>query len=200
MSSLYWDLDFDNTSVKNCKHIFSKFGLPSIVVEIGVYLGRTTNNLVNMIAPSTPNLKYFAIDPFEDSIDIKENLTEVKNLFLSELSKYEYKENIIFMQEKSFDGLIKLKYNNIKPQFIFIDGDHTASAVLNDLVLSFDILEKGGIILCDDSTDWKYIDEKGNTDPQMSPRMAVETFIMCNWSRIDILPLPHGHQTAFVKL
>ena len=67
------------------------------------------------------------------------------------------------------------------------------------LVLSFDILAPGGMIVCDDSISWKYKDKNGNEDPQMSPRMAVESFIMCNWSKIEPFSLPSGHQTAFIK-
>ena len=83
---------------------------------------------------------------------------------------------------------------------MLIIGDSFRIGLLRyDIVLSFDILAPGGMIVCDDSVSWKYRDKRGNEDPQMSPRMAVESFIMCNWSKIEPFGLPSGHQTAFIK-
>lgn len=82
---------------------------------------------------------------------------------------------------------------------IYIDGDHRASQVLIDIVLSWQLLNIGGMILCDDSTDWKYEDEKGYAPAQMSPRMAIESFINCNWDKIKVIRMPNASQTAFIK-
>ena len=197
--STYHDLDPYSHKLKNFEYIISKFGYPNAVVEIGCYYGKTTSQLVNMIAPRNPNLTYFAIDPFDTSIDVDEDLEEVYQIFINNLNTFSFKKNIILHREKSFDALVKLREKKITPQLIYIDGDHTAGTVLSDIVLSFDILEPGGVIVCDDSVTWKYKGKNGIEDPQMSPRMAVETFLMCNWSKIEILLLPNGCQTAFIK-
>jgi predicted O-methyltransferase YrrM len=195
----YHDMDPDNYTINNFDYIFKSFGLPNVIVEIGCYYGKTTATIVKRLAPQIPNLQYYAIDPFSTSIDVGEDLEEVYQIFIKNLNSFPYKDNIIFLKEKSFDALIKLRSNKISPQLIYIDGDHTAGTVLSDLVLSFDILAPGGVIICDDSTTWKYKDKSGNEDPQMSPRMAVESFIMCNWSKIKPIGLPAGNQTAFIK-
>ena len=86
--------------------------------------------------------------------------------------------------------------------FIYIDGDHTAASVLEDLTLSFTVLNPGGVILCDDAVSWKYTHHSTNTkssDLSLSPRIAVDSFIHCNWSRIDIIDLPNANQVAFQK-
>lgn len=197
--SMYYDLDPDGQKLKNFEYIISRFGYPEAVVEIGCYYGKTTSQLVHMIAPRNPNLTYYAIDPFDTSIDVGEDLEMIHDMFIKNLEHFAFKNNIIFYREKSFDSLIKLRNNKVTPQLIYIDGDHTAGTVLNDLVLSFDILTPGGVIVCDDSVVWKYKDKNGIEDPQMSPRMAVETFLMCNWSKIELLHLPNGCQTAFIK-
>jgi hypothetical protein len=200
MTNVYYDMDPDNIKISNFEYIFNKVGLPSVVAEIGCYYSKTTSTIVNRLAPHIPNLQYYAIDPYDTSIDVGEDLEKVCQIFIKNLNSFPYKDNIIFLREKSFDALIKLRNNKISPQFIYIDGDHTAGTVLSDIVLSFDILAPGGVIVCDDSTDWKFKDKNGVTDPQMSPRMAVETFIMCNWSKLNIITLPCGTQTAFIKL
>ena len=197
--SVYYDLDPGSEKLKNFDYIINRFGYPNVIVEIGCYYGKTTSELVQAIAPRNPNLTYYAIDPFDTSMDVGEDLEMIHDMFIRNLEQFPYKNNIIFYREKSFDGLIKLRSNKVTPQLIYIDGDHTASTVLNDLVLSFDILAPGGVIVCDDSVVWKYKDKNGTEDPQMSPRMAVETFLMCNWSKIELLHLPNGYQTAFIK-
>jgi cephalosporin hydroxylase len=197
--SVYYDLDPDGLKIKNFEHIINTYGYPNIVVEIGCYYGKTTSELVQRIAPRNPNLTYYAIDPFDTSIDVGEDLEMIHDMFMKNLESFPFKNNIVFYREKSFDGLVKLRNDKVAPQLIYIDGDHTASTVLNDLVLSFDILATGGMIVCDDSVVWKYKDKNGTEDPQMSPRMAVETFLMCNWSKINLLHLPNGYQTAFIK-
>ena len=200
MSELFYDLDSTGLKQRNFEYIFTRLGLPSVVAEIGCYYGKTTSTIVNRLAPHIPNLQYYAIDPFSTSVDVGEDLEEIYQIFIKNLNTFPYKDNIIFLRENSFDALVKLRSNKISPQLIYIDGDHTASTVLSDLVLSFEILERGGVIVCDDSTDWKFKDKNGITDPQMSPRMAVETFIMCNWSKLKIITLPDSTQTAFIKL
>ena len=197
--STYYDLDPEGQKLKNFEYIINRFGYPGVVVEIGCYYGKTTSQLVQMIVPRNPNLTYYAIDPFDTSIDVGEDLEMIHDMFIKNLEQFPFKNNIIFYREMSFDALIKLRCNKITPQLIYIDGDHTAGTVLNDLVLSFDILTPGGVVVCDDSVVWKYKDKNGIEDPQMSPRMAVETFLMCNWSKIEILQLPNGCQTAFIK-
>ena len=199
MSEVYYDMDPDTYKINNFEYIFKEFGLPVIVVEIGCYYGKTTGALVQKIAPQVPNMQYHAIDPFDTSVDVGEDLEKVYQIFINNLNTFPFKKNIILHREKSFDALVKLRERKITPQLIYIDGDHTASTVLSDLVLSFDILAPGGMIVCDDSVLWKYKDKHGNEDPHMSPRMAVESFIMCNWSKIEPFKLPLGTQTAFIK-
>lgn len=200
MTKEYFDLDVKNITIKNFLNIFEKFGLPNCVVEIGCYYGKTTYQLVNIIAPTIPSLKYYAIDPYKNSLDIKENLEELHDIFIKNLNKFKFKDNIIFKRKTSFEGLVDLYSSKVSPQFIYIDGNHTSSVVLSDLVLSFEILQKGGVIFCDDSVTWKFVDENNKSDPQMSPRMAVDSFIMCNWSKLEVIDLPFCGQTAFLKL
>lgn len=196
----FYNLDPDNRKLYNLRHIVEQFGAPSCVVEIGCYYGKTTIEFVNNVVHLNPRLHYYAIDPYKDSLDVGEDLEMVYNHITSYLQTYPYKDHITLMRQKSFDGLIELKQQGVRPQLIYIDGDHTASTVLGDLVLSFEILVSGGVIICDDSVDWQYTDNAGRKDPQMSPRLAMETFIACNWQRVQPILLPYSYQTAFKKL
>jgi hypothetical protein len=43
-------------------------------------------------------------------------------------------------------------------------------------------------------------DSNGFAAPHMSPRMAVESFLQCNWNKIKIVKLPNSSQTALLKI
>lgn len=195
------DLLEENSDIKtNIAFIINKFGIPTTTIEIGIYYGLTTLWLAEKLSPLNPNFKHYCIDPFTQDIAFGEDLTDVHNDFLYNLQACEAKENIVFINKSSYEGLIDLKNKNIIPQFVYIDGDHKASSVLTDLVFSFNLLPSGGVILCDDALDWRHVDTNGSVDPHMCPRMAVETFLMCNWSSVRPLRLPCDSQKAFVKI
>ncbi len=87
---------------------------------------------------------------------------------------------------------------NMRKGKMIAQGAHTADVVLQDLVLSWNILKKGGVILCDDSGgSWMFADKNGYKPVQKSPRLAVENFIQCFWDKIEIIDLPNNWQTAF---
>lgn len=197
MYRITWDMT--PNAMVNIDSIIRNNGVPNTIVEVGVYEGHTTFTMSDTYTQYNPNLKIYAIDPHVGSVDILEDPTDIHNNFMYNMSVCKQK-NVEFIRKHSENGLIDLINQGVKPEFIFIDGDHHASTVLTDLVLSFKMLVTGGIILCDDATDWKYIDKNGTASAQMSPRLAVETFIACNWHKLEIVKLPNMGQTAFRKI
>lgn len=183
----------------NVESIIKNNGVPNTIVEVGVYEGHTTVTMSDFLTPYNPNLKIYAIDPHVGSVEILESPEDTRNNFLYNINECKH-HNIEYIQKFSEDGLIELINRGVEPEFIFIDGDHHASTVLTDLTLSFKLLKTGGIILCDDATDWKYTDKNGTASAQMSPRLAIETFIACYWHKIEIIRLPNMGQTAFRKI
>lgn len=192
-----WDMT--PNAMINIDNIIRSNGVPSTIVEIGVYEGHTTFTMSDRFTPYNTNLKIYAIDPHVGSVEIEEDPELIHSNFMYNLNECKQK-NVEYIRKHSEDGLIDLINLGIRPEFIFIDGDHHASTVLTDLTLSFKMLVTGGIILCDDATDWKYTDKNGTAAAQMSPRLAVETFIACNWHKIQVVPLPNSGQTAFRKI
>ncbi len=172
------------------------------VVEIGVFQGYFTFNMTGMMAPNNPNYVHYAIDPYDTSEDLDADvIAQAEKLFLSNLENFAYQKNIIWHEDYSINSLIDLSYHKINADLIYIDGAHTADIVLQDLCLSWNILNKGGVILCDDSSgSWMYADKSGYKPVQKSPRLAVENFIQCFWDKIEIIDLPNNWQTAFRKI
>lgn len=125
------------------------------ILEIGAFEGRSTcwisDNLLN-----NDNSRMMVIDTFEGSsehtIQQKEDLQNkfFKNIMLS---KHPEKTHVIVGSSK--DVLPKLIIKNILFDFIYVDGDHSPDGVLNDGILSFILLKKGGVIIFDDY-EWVY--------------------------------------------
>lgn len=200
-TSYRFTMDFNviGGSKQNIAHIVNNFGIPNTIVEVGVFEGGTTFWMSDELTKHNEKLKIYAIDPHRDSVDLKDDLNEVHERFVHNLKVNSHK-NIEYIRDYSENGLIDLINRGVKPELIYIDGDHRASEVLTDLVLSFKLLVPGGVILCDDATDWKYTDEHGVSATQMSPRMAIEMFVACNWNKITPIRMPDAGQTAFKKL
>jgi predicted O-methyltransferase YrrM len=64
---------------------------------------------------------------------------------------------------------------------IYVDGSHAAPDVLSDMVLSWALLEPGGVMVCDDYV-WA-----GMTTEQERPRFAIDSFLACFLGQYDEL-------------
>lgn len=190
----------DSIAKNNIHYIFGNFGVPTSMIEVGTFEGGTTFYISDKYSEFVPKMQIYCIDPHDVSDDLADDLNQVKQRFLNNLNFCPNK-NIEYISKPSSQGLIDLINQGVRSQFIYVDGDHKGSTVLTDLVLSFMLLEVGGVILCDD-TNWKHPKDSNIPDsPSMTPRMAVENFIQCNWHRLEVLDLPNGgSQTAFKKI
>lgn len=195
-----YDVDAKGYTKQNLAYIINQAGIPDTTIEVGSFYGLTSLYLADNLAPLNANYQHICIDPYKNKgSEIQEDLQEVYVDFKNNVKLSKHGKHIRLIRDFSINALMKLTKEQCKPQLIYIDGDHVASTVLEDLVLCFNLLVPGGVILCDDSVDWVHKDKNERADPQMSPRMAVESFIMCNWNRLTPLKVPHGHQTAFIK-
>jgi len=183
------------------RHILEKIPPPKTVIEIGVFEGYFTFNMTQMIAPKNKDYVHYAIDPYSGPSDAltKERIFEAEKEFVSYLNDFPYKNNIKFMKKRSWDGLMELHQKGVRADFIYVDGDHKAAEVLEDMVLGFNLLNTGGAMLCDDSVSWCHTESNGQKPLHYSPRLAVDSFIQCNWGKIDVCILPNGYQSAFIK-
>jgi len=190
----------DDRTASNMSMIFNNFGCPSTIIEVGVYEGYTTFWMSDVLAGHNSDLKIYAVDPHIGSNDLDGvDFNKIKENFCYNLEANTNK-NVEYVCKYSSDGLTDLIKSGVKADFIYIDGDHRAGEVLTDLVMSWKLLNVGGVIMCDDSTAWRFIDKNGACSPHMSPRMAIEMFISCYWDRLTPINLPIGTQTAFMKI
>ncbi len=187
---------FHDHTIRSFQHIASSIGFPKTTIEIGCFEGESTFNIAAICHQRDSNYKHYAIDPYDISDDLPEkNIPQTKEMFLSNLEEFEPKGVVEFINKKSFDGLIDLYNRGVKADFIYVDGDHRAPGVLQDMVLSFELLNSGGVMLCDDSMAWR----KGD-NPCDSPKLAFDNFVQCYWKKLKVFELPSGYQTAIRKI
>ena len=173
-------------AMANITDLVNTYGVPNTIIEVGVFEGSTTFWMSDTLTPHNKNLLIHAVDPHTGSIDMLEDFTDVKAAFVHNLSVSTHK-NVNYISKPSKVGLMDLINADTKAELIY-------------MVLAWEILVVGGVILCDDTTTWRYADKNGTMSAQMSPRMAVEMFIQCNWHKLKILALPDGSQTAIMKV
>jgi len=142
---------------------------PKVFLEVGVFHGVTARNVCELLHELHGNdFKYIGLDIFEEN---SENQNEIipKTTFSNPLKtiyfKYikridpyskeavkellsKFKDNISLLKGNSNKLLKKIDMRKI--DFVFLDGGHDYSTVISDLNSCIDVINKNGIILCDD--------------------------------------------------
>lgn len=191
---------FHNFLKSSIDCIIEKIGIPKTVIELGAYQGYFTFNMTHLCAPQQPDYHHYAIDPYGASQDLDADMiSQAYDCFIHNLKCSPHNNHITHLMKPSWDGMLELIGRGVKADLIYVDGDHRAGSVLEDMVLSFRLLNVGGVMLCDDSVTWCYTDKNKEKPLQYSPRLAVDSFIQCNWGKIEPIILPNGYQTAFIK-
>ena len=146
-----------------------KINKPKIFLEVGVFHGVTARNVCELLKKiHGNNFKYIGIDFFEKNSVSKNEIipnTEFSNPLKNFYFKYIKRQNpytIEAVEEllkkfKSNISLIKGNSNNIlkkidmsKVNYVFLDGGHDYTTVINDLFFCKEVINNNGIILCDD--------------------------------------------------
>ncbi|MFW6311086.1 MAG: class I SAM-dependent methyltransferase [Nanoarchaeota archaeon] len=160
----FWNKNHHNNFKKIAKY-FKKNRQVSII-EIGTYEGRTSEWLIKNIG----NSNIIAIDP-DPCTNFYKNVEE-----LYETSRFNW------IKGYSHEVLHSLKGNMF--DFIYVDGSHHASSVLEDAILSWRLLKNNGILLFDDylmkvMDDWFYKSYKEFNESFVwqHPKHAIDAFL-----------------------
>lgn len=164
---------------------YSSFGclnqfrwIPSVkFLEIGSFEGYTSNFLVdNYLLGLGSSLT--CVDPWIDYSKSTANKIQGHDHLMNENTFFRFSQNVNRNSSRinvcrgaSLDVLQEL---NESFHFIFIDGDHSTSAVWKDAVLSTRLLRKGGYLLFDDY-DWN----EGKSNPKSAIDLFESTYRHC---------------------
>ena len=126
------------------------FNKPINYLEIGAFYGANLLSVAKSYGLHS-NSKLYCIDPWQDYDDYPEYKTcqsTIYNSFMYNIEQSGLKEKIIINRGLSNNELPKLDDDFF--DIIYIDGNHEPEYVLEDAVLSFRKLKKGGIMIFDD--------------------------------------------------
>ena len=88
----------------------------------------------------------------------------------------------------SSEGLLHPSVRDKKYDFIYIDGCHESKEVLEDAILSWQVLKNDGILIFD---DYLWGIHRGETRQTKAPKLAIDCFMSCYGEYIDILEVDY---------
>ncbi len=157
-------------------HIILQLEKNSIIAEVGVWKGEFSKKIYNYSFPK----KLVLIDPWifdpnirgcAPQVNGKEPLNQkyFDNAKISTFKKFKGVKNVNIVEKDSLTA--SSLYDNDYFDYIYIDGEHSYEAVLNDLTCWYPKLKKNGKIFGDDF----YWREENNL---FSVKKAYEEFIL----------------------
>jgi len=159
-------------------HILPSYS-PKRYLEIGSFEGRSACHFISVTANLSP-VEVCCIDTWEGGVEHQGlAMSAVEKRFDANLeeasSLARYPVALRKIKALSNRGLVMLlsegKYNYF--DVVYIDGSHQAPDVLSDAILAFMLVKVGGLVIFDD-----YLWGLGaNSEPLMSPKLAIDSFI-----------------------
>lgn len=162
-------------------------------VEIGAFEGRCTTYMMRKIQENGGG-EVVVIDTWEvgqlraNGAVFEFDMAEVYETFRTNtaLAQKEYPDVHLMVARTTSDReLLRL----LEEQYVFedqhdlvyVDGAHDAMNALRDMVLGFELLRPGGILVVDDYL-WQL-----NNNPAHMPRTAINTFMLCYAEHVNVL-------------
>ena len=142
---------------------------PKIFLEVGVFHGVTARNVCELLSKIHGNdFNYIGLDLFEEGAETENEVipntkfnNPLKTLYFNYIKRInpysvegvedllsKYKNNVSLLKGNS-NKLLK-KINMSKIDYVFLDGGHDYSTVVNDLNCCNEVVQNGGTVLCDD--------------------------------------------------
>ena len=159
-------------------YILFQLNKKAVIAEIGVWKGDFSKQIYDFSLPK----KLILVDPWLFNPKIRGCAPQVNgneplnqkffdDAKLSTYQKFQNSENVFIIEKDSFNASILHKNNYF--DYIYIDGEHSYEAVLNDLKYWYPKLKKHGKIFGDDFY-WR------EEDNSFSVKKAYEDFIVEN--------------------
>jgi hypothetical protein len=142
-----------------------------LVVELGAWLGLSTR----FLADAAPAATVVSVDHWKGSPEHHSEERYAKllpRLYETFLARcWDYRHRIVPLRTTTLDGLRQAAAHGLKPDFIYVDAEHTCEAVTAELCLARQLFPEAA--LGGDDYDWKEV------------RQAVDTFAHKNGMVVD---------------
>jgi predicted O-methyltransferase YrrM len=123
---------------------------PIIYLEIGLFTGANLFSVAETYGKHTDS-KLYGVDPWEDYNEYpeyKNQILHVYDIFCKNLNNSLDKNKIII--KRGYSNKIIPTFEDNMFDIIYIDGNHETEYVLEDAILSFNKIKKGGVLIFDD--------------------------------------------------
>ena len=166
-------------------------------LEIGCFEGRATQWLLQNVL-THEDARITCCDTFEGAMEHREgrhaaDFHEVERIFDYQVL-VPFQGKVAKVKATSFEALTE--FNRKTPthlfQLVYIDGSHVAKDVMMDALLTWRLLEPGGILIFDDYA-WDYY-----ADPTLTPRIAIDAFLAL--FQHDLQILDKGYQVMVQRI
>tara|TARA_B100000989_G_scaffold26989_1_gene17407 strand:- start:602 stop:1231 length:630 start_codon:yes stop_codon:yes gene_type:complete len=142
---------------------------PKIFLEVGVFHGVTARNVCELLySIHGNNFKYIGLDLFQECDKNKNEVVPnttfknpLKHIYFNYIKRQnpysieavedllkKFKNNVSLIKGNS--NIILEKIDMSKIEYVFLDGGHDYSTVINDLNSCREVIQNNGVILCDD--------------------------------------------------
>ncbi len=145
-------------------------GKKAAYLEIGVWEGRSFFWVLDNVL-TNPASKAVAIDVFPEGADRR---------FYHNLKESGYAKRVTVLKGPSSLKLRELKPNTF--DLVYVDGDHIGASVLTDIVLCWDLIKEGGLLIMDD-----YRWGRGDLPADARPEFAIDAFLTLFWNQLDVV-------------
>jgi predicted O-methyltransferase YrrM len=154
-----------------------------LFLEIGSYEGRSTRWLLeNVLTHATSRI--YCIDTWQGNMEHHEdnhNMSMVRKNFLHNIRPYKKKVTCFINPSQEVIRNNPGIFRTERFDFIYIDGSHVASDVLEDAIYSFRLLKQGGLLLFDDYIWDRY------QEVELNPRLAIDCWLACFKGQYQLL-------------
>lgn len=141
---------------------------PVNMLEIGCFEGRSTLWFLENVLTDHES-KITCLDTFEGDLQQEKMKVDTKNLLERFIENIDGNKKVKTIRGNSQNVLKTLAEEY---DLIYIDGSHYQTDVLHDMVLCFDLLKSGGVMICDDY-GMTFVKDGVNN----KPRIAIDAFI-----------------------
>lgn len=196
--------DWFSRSIPAWQYLFPRvMPRPARILEIGAFEGRSTCFMLEHILPADLDGEIHCVDTWEGGVEHGGiAMNAVFDRFQANVAavlKRFPRHKVIGHRRLSSAALRDLHAKGYAGRFdfVYVDGSHQAADVLEDLVLSFPLLRRGGLVICDDYT-WQR-QKLGEEDILDTPKLAIDAFTNIYRRRLRFMDWPSTYQVAFQK-
>ena len=171
---------------------------PKVFLEVGVFHGVTARNVCELLNNlHGKDFKYIGLDLFEENLENKDEVipntkfsNPLKTIYFKFIKRQDpyskkavedllkkYKNNFSLIKGNSNDILKKIDMSKI--DYVFLDGGHDYSTVINDLNCCKEVIENNGTVLCDDY-DLSYAPGVRKAIDEFTSKYDFKCSIICN--------------------